>query len=91
MTDSSPQTPPAQLLANDEVLAFTPVPLDRHRSNGWTPAQQERFIRALDVIGSARTAPMGMPKNHRIGVTYVTYVTLSAQIAPKARRTPHHQ
>lgn len=56
MTDSSPQTPPAQLFADDELLAFTSVPMDRRRSNGWTPAQQERFIRALDVMGSVGQA-----------------------------------
>ena len=52
MTDSSPQNPPALLLADDELLAFTPVPLDRHGRNGWTAAQQERFVLALYVTGS---------------------------------------
>lgn len=56
MTDSSPQTPPALLLPDKELLAFTPVPLDRHRRNGWSAAQQERFIRALDVMGSVDQA-----------------------------------
>ena len=56
MTDSLPQTPPTQLLADEDLLAFTPVPLDRKRSNGWTPAQQERFILALHVMGSVGQA-----------------------------------
>ncbi len=56
MTDSSPQTPPALLLADDELLAFTPVLLDRHRRNGWTAAQQERFILALHAMGSVGQA-----------------------------------
>ena len=56
MTDSSPQTPPAQCLPDEELLAFTPVPLDRHRRNGWTAVQQERFILALQVMGSVGQA-----------------------------------
>ena len=56
MTNSSPQTPPALLLPDEELLAFTPVPLDRHRRNGWTAAQQERFILALHVMGSVGQA-----------------------------------
>lgn len=56
MTDSPPPTPPTQLLADEDLLAFTPVPLDRKRSNGWTPAQQERFILALHVMGSVGQA-----------------------------------
>lgn len=56
MTDSPPPTPPAQLLAEEDLLAFTPVPLDRKRSNGWTAAQQERFILALHVMGSVGQA-----------------------------------
>ena len=49
-------TPPAPLLADEGLLAFTPVPLDRRRSNGWTAAQQERFILALHVMGSVGQA-----------------------------------
>lgn len=56
MTDSPPQTPPTLLLADEDLLAFTPVPLDRKRSNGWTAAQQERFILALHVMGSVGQA-----------------------------------
>ena len=56
MTELRPVTPPAQLLAHEDLLAFTPVPLDRSRSNGWTAAQQERFILALHVMGSVGQA-----------------------------------
>jgi hypothetical protein len=56
MADSHPPTSPAQLLADEDLLAFTPVPLDRSRSNGWTAAQQERFIVALHVMGSVGQA-----------------------------------
>jgi hypothetical protein len=56
MTDSPSPTPPAPLLADEDLLAFTPVPLDRRRSNGWTAAQQERFILALHVMGSVGQA-----------------------------------
>lgn len=56
MADSPSQTPPAQLLADEDLLAFTAAPLDRSRSNGWTAAQQERFILALHVMGSVGQA-----------------------------------
>jgi hypothetical protein len=56
MTDSPQQTPPTLLLPDEELLTFTPVPLDRKRNNGWTPAQQERFIVALTVMGSVGQA-----------------------------------
>ena len=56
MTESLPHTPPALLLAHEELLAFTPVPTGRKRRNGWTPAQQERFILALEAMGSVGQA-----------------------------------
>ena len=56
MTDSPSPTPPALPLADEDLLAFTPVPLDRRRSDGWTAAQQERFILALHVMGSVGQA-----------------------------------
>lgn len=56
MTDSPSPPPPTQLLAHEDLLAFTAVPLDRSRSNGWTAAQQERFILALHVMGSVGQA-----------------------------------
>lgn len=33
-------------------MAFTPVALERVRSNGWSALQQERFIRALAEMGT---------------------------------------
>jgi hypothetical protein len=65
MTDSPKPTPPTLLLPNDEQLAFTAVPLDRHRSDGWTPAQQERFIVALDVMGSVGQAARAVGMSRR--------------------------
>ena len=56
MPDSPSPTPHAVLPANEDLLAFTAVPLDRSRSNGWTAAQQERFILALHVMGSVGQA-----------------------------------
>lgn len=56
MTESPAPPPPALLLADEELLAFAPVPLDRRRNNGWTPAQQERFIIALEAMGSVGQA-----------------------------------
>jgi hypothetical protein len=56
MTDSLIPNPPTQLLADEDLLAFTAVPLDRIRANGWTAAQQERFILALHVMGSVGQA-----------------------------------
>jgi hypothetical protein len=44
------------MLVDDAHLAFTPVPMDRRRSNGWTPKQQERFILALAAMGSVGQA-----------------------------------
>jgi hypothetical protein len=55
MTDS-PQQTSTLLLPDEELLAFTAVPHDRKRNNGWTPAQQERFIVALTVMGSVGQA-----------------------------------
>lgn len=38
---------------------FTPVPLRRIRHDGWTPARQAAFLRALSATGSvARSATM---------------------------------
>ncbi len=36
--------------------AFTPVPHERSRRDGWTPMQQDRFIRALMAMGSVGAA-----------------------------------
>jgi hypothetical protein len=63
MTNSTPQTPPVLLLADHDLLAFTPVPLDRHRNNGWSAGQQERFILALHVMGSVGQAAKAVGLN----------------------------
>lgn len=35
---------------------FTPVPLQRHRHDGWTPERQRAFIQVLTVTGQVATA-----------------------------------
>ena len=61
--------PPAALLA-DTCLAFTPVPQQRHRADGWTPETQANFIRALSAMGSvgraARAVGMGRASAYRL-------------------------
>jgi hypothetical protein len=52
MTESPCTTPPTLHLPHEDILAFTPVPPDRTRNNGWTAGQQERFILALHVMGA---------------------------------------
>jgi hypothetical protein len=47
--------PPARLL-EESRLAFTPVPQQRRRADGWTPQVQARFIRALEAMGSVGPA-----------------------------------
>jgi hypothetical protein len=44
-------------------IPFTPVQLDRARHNGWSPAQQQRFIKALAVIGSVGAAAKAVGMN----------------------------
>lgn len=62
-------SPPAPLLA-DTCLAFTPVPRQRTRANGWTPETQANFIRALSAMGSvgkaARAVGMGRASAYRL-------------------------
>lgn len=55
MAESPSPTPPPLRLA-DSDLAFPAVPQTRKRGNGWSPAQQERFILALEVMGSVGSA-----------------------------------
>jgi len=54
----------------DTCLAFTPVPLERHRADGWTPDTQANFIRALTAMGSvgkaARAVGMGRASAYRL-------------------------
>jgi hypothetical protein len=56
VTESLPTPAQVQLLAEDDLLTFTAVPQERKRCNGWTPKQQERFILALQVMGSVGQA-----------------------------------
>jgi hypothetical protein len=76
MTESSPQDPTFAEATADmpelsgTILDFTPVPLARKRSNGWTPLAQKRFIYALSVMGSvgaaARAVGMGRVSAYRL-------------------------
>lgn len=54
----------------DELLAFTPVPRQRCRRNGWTPDRQRLFILALAACGSvgasARVAGMAVRGVYRL-------------------------
>ena len=40
----------------DDLLTFTPVPMQRVRSNGWGAEWQQRFITALSVTGAVGPA-----------------------------------
>ena len=54
----------------DTLFAFTPVPLERVRCDGWHAVQQERFIRALSTMGSigpaARAVSMSRASAYRL-------------------------
>lgn len=54
----------------DDLLAFTPVPMLRKRANGWTPERQRRFIYALQIMGSVgpavRAVGMGRASAYRL-------------------------
>ena len=62
-------TLPDQQLAGTR-LAFTPVPTQRQRADGWTPETQANFIRALEAMGSvgkaARAVGMGRASAYRL-------------------------
>ena len=62
-------TPPPPLLAGT-CLAFTPVPHQRNRIDGWTPETQANFIRALEAMGSvgraAKAVGMGRRSAYRL-------------------------
>jgi hypothetical protein len=47
------------------IADFTPVPLERQRTDGWTPIAQKRFVIALDAMGSVGAAAraVGMSRN----------------------------
>lgn len=44
-------------------LAFIPAPMERQRSDGWSPKQQERFILALEAMGSVGPAAKAIGMN----------------------------
>lgn len=48
MPESSPPDPPD---IEDDLPGFMPVPLTRHRHDGWTPERQRGFIAALAETG----------------------------------------
>ncbi len=62
-------TVPAPLLAGT-CLAFTPVPQQRHRADGWSPDAQANFIPALEAMGSvgqaAKAIGMGRRSAYRL-------------------------
>ena len=68
MTDESPNLLDPDL--TDTIMAFTPVPMERIRCNGWSPLVQRRFIYALSVIGSVgpacRAVGMGRVSAYRL-------------------------
>lgn len=43
-------------VGEDSAPRFTPVPLQRHRHDGWTPERQKAFIQVLTVTGQVATA-----------------------------------
>jgi hypothetical protein len=68
MTHTFPD-PPA-LLLQGSALEFIPVPHERRRYNGWSVVQQERFILALEAMGSvgpaAKAVGMGRASAYRL-------------------------
>ena len=62
MTD--PANPLAAVL-DGTILAFTPVPHRRQRADGWTPLAQQRFIRALEAMGSVSAAAKAVGMSRR--------------------------
>lgn len=54
----------------DDLLAFTPVPMQRRRADGWSAERQRRFITALSVMGAvgpaARAVGMGRASAYRL-------------------------
>lgn len=53
MHESPPPDPPD---IEDDLPDFTPVPLTRHRHDGWTPERQRGFIAALAETGAGAQA-----------------------------------
>ncbi len=63
-------TDPPELCLPDTIFAFTPVPQQRKRLSGWTAARQEKFIVALEAMGSVgmalRAVGMGRASAYRL-------------------------
>jgi hypothetical protein len=55
VSEAAPDNP-APVLHPDMAYAFTPVPAERRRADGWSPVQQARFIQALAAMGSVGQA-----------------------------------
>ncbi len=74
------------------IPAFTPVPLTRHRRNGWTPERQRSFITALACTGcvaaAARAAGMGITSAYglRRRPAAASFVAAWDQVLRDARR-----
>lgn len=62
---ADPTRPPAATILDGTILAFTPVPHQRRRADGWTPLTQERFIRALEAMGSIGAAAKAVGMSRR--------------------------
>lgn len=60
-----PETLPPVPLLRGTCLAFLPVPQQRRRADGWTPDTQQRFIRALEAMGSVGRAAHAVGMNRR--------------------------
>ena len=54
---------PPLLIPHDHPFHFTPVPATRRRSDGWSPIAQQRFILALDAMGSVGPAARSVGMN----------------------------
>ena len=67
--------PPDSPDIEDDLPDFTPVPLTRHRHDGWTPERQRGFIAALAETGVVARAARS--------------VGMSAASAYTLRRRPH--
>jgi hypothetical protein len=72
MHESPPPDPPE---IEDDLPDFTPVPLTRHRHDGWTPERQRGFIAALAQTGVVAQAARS--------------VGMSSASAYNLRRRPH--
>jgi hypothetical protein len=63
-------TDPPVLVLEGSALEFMPVPQEIRRYNGWSVVQQERFILALEAMGSvgpaAKAIGMGRASAYRL-------------------------